>query len=130
MKLAYLDSSAFVKTIVDEPQSASLANWLGDWPDMASSMLLRAEAPRAVSRQDPSALRRVRETIELLYLIPVSESLLDAAGRLSPPAMRTLDAIHVAAALSLGSELGVFVTYDRRMFDAARRLGLPVASPA
>ena len=130
MSLAYLDTSAFLKLTIVEPESDALTTWLADWPERVSSMLLRVEARRAVLRQDASAVRRLREATARLYLAPLTESLLDAAGRLEPAPLRTLDAIHLATALSLSTRLGVVVTYDRRMIEAAEHLGLPVASPA
>jgi predicted nucleic acid-binding protein len=60
----------------------------------------------------------------------VSAALLDRAGALEPPTLRTLDAIHVASALALGDELEAIVTYDVRMAAAAEGLGLPLAAPA
>jgi uncharacterized protein len=62
-------------------------------------------------------------------LVEASESLLRHAGTLSPSALRSLDAIHVASALALGVELDVVVTYDARMREAAERAGLRVESP-
>jgi uncharacterized protein len=129
VSLAYLDSSAFLKLIIVEPESDALASWLADWPERVSSMLLGVEARRAVLRQDASAVRRLREATARLYLAPITESLLDAAGRLEPAQLRTLDAIHLATALSLIARVGVVVTYDRRMIEAAEHLGLSVASP-
>ena len=130
MTVAYLDSSAFVKLVVVEVESAALRAWLEAWPEQISSQLLRAEAMRAVGREQASALLGVREALGLMYLAPITETLLDMAGRLGPPAVRTLAAIHLATALSMGATLGALVTYDRRMIEAAEHLGLPVASPA
>ena len=65
-----------------------------------------------------------------MLFIRVEDAILEAAIRISPATIRTLDAIHLASALSLGDELGSFVTYDRRMRDAALAMGLPVESPA
>ena len=63
-----------------------------------------------------------------LHMIELSRSLLDlAAGLPGPP--RALDAIHLAAAQSLGSDLAVLITYDVRMAQAAERLGMVVESP-
>ena len=63
-------------------------------------------------------------------LIDADSSLLDAASRVDPVRLRTLDAIHLAAALSLGDEVGAMFTYDRRLADAARKYGLEILSPA
>lgn len=126
--VAYLDSSAFVKLVVREPESASLRSHLANWPDRVSAMLLRTEAIRAVAGQGPEALRVARAEMAKLTLLVVSPALFDLAATL-PGRVRTLDAIHVAVAHSLGPELGQVVTYDLRMATAARSLGLQVVSP-
>ena len=64
-----------------------------------------------------------------LEYVGIDDMLLDSAIRIVPVTIRTLDAIHLASALSLGDALGSFVTYDRRMRDAALAMGLPVQSP-
>jgi uncharacterized protein len=59
----------------------------------------------------------------------VATSTFEAAGRLEPAALRTLDAVHIAAALDLGDDLVGMVTYDDRLAEAARSNGVPVVSP-
>jgi len=128
VSLAYLDSSAFVKTIVEEPESRRLASWLPDWPRRASSELLRAEAVRAVRPHGPETVQRARDELAGVELVPVDRMLLDAAADLDVE-VRSLDAIHLATALALGRDLGVLVTYDERMTRAARELAIEVAAP-
>jgi len=65
-----------------------------------------------------------------LNLVAVDDDLLDEAARLGPETLRSLDAIHLASALSVGSAVGVVVTYDARLADVARAAGLAVLSPA
>ena len=65
-----------------------------------------------------------------MTLVALTDELLDAAALLDPVSIRSLDAIHLATARSLGADVGVVVTYDDRMADAARGLGLEVASPS
>lgn len=77
-----------------------------------------------------SRVARAREVIANVTLLAIDEPLLEIAAHLDPPALRSLDAIHIATALRLGDELHALVTYDQRMIEAAERLGLPVASPA
>jgi predicted nucleic acid-binding protein len=125
---AYLDSSAFIKTIVEEPESQRLASWLPEWPRRASSELLRTEAVRAVRAHGPEITQRARDELAGLELVPVDRQLLDAAADLDVD-VRSLDAIHVASALALGPDLGVIVTYDEWMTRAARELGLATAAP-
>ncbi len=127
---AYLDASAFVKLIIREPESDALRRWLASRGQRTSSALLRAEVLRAVRLQDPSHIGRARELLDTLLLVPVDDGVLEAAGMLDPASMRSLDAIHVATARYLGSDLDALVTYDLRMIEGAKVLGLPTASPA
>lgn len=128
--VAYLDSSAIVKVVVREPESAALRRALRRFPLHASAALARTEVLRAVRRAEPRAVRRAYEVLDRLLLVDLDQTLLDAAGALDPPAIRTLDAIHLSAAQALASELGALVTYDERMSRAAVALGFPVSAPA
>ena len=128
MTLAYLDTSAFVKTVIAERESQRLLSWLRDWPDRTSSALLRTEAIRAIRRHGSGAAERAREKIEELELLHLDRSILDAAADLDVEA-RTLDAIHLASALALGPDLGVVVTYDARVARAALELGIDTVAP-
>ena len=94
-----------------------------------SSAILWAEAHRAVRHLGSDALATVREGLRNVDLVAVDDRILDAAGVLEPRILRTLDAIHVATALAIGDDLAEIITYDDRMADAARLLGLPVTSP-
>jgi len=131
VRALYLDSSAFVKVLIAEPESGVLREFLRGRPDRrVSSALLRAEALRAVRHLGSDALATVREGLQGVDLIAMDDRILDAAGILGPGILRTLDAIHVATALSIGDDLAEIVTYDDRMTEAARLLGLPTTSPA
>jgi uncharacterized protein len=126
----YLDSSAFVKVVVDEAESAALRTFLASRPSRRiSSALLRAEALRAVRHLGPDALASVREGLRRVDLIGIDDRILDSAGTLEPRVLRTLDAIHVATALATGDDLDALITYDEGMLDAARLLGLRTTSP-
>jgi len=127
----YLDSSAFVKLVVEEPESLAVRTFLADHDARrVSSALLRTESLRAVRHLGPDALATVREGLRRVDLIGIDDRILDAAGTLEPQVLRTLDAIHLATALAVGDDLTAIVTYDERMIDAARLLGLATASPA
>jgi len=126
----YLDASAVVKLVVAEAGSAELRAWVRDRPRVASCALIRTEVPRAVRHLGPEALALAHQAIAAIDLIAVDDRLLDTAAQLDPGIIRSLDAIHLAAALALGSDLRSIVTYDARMISAARTLGLPVVSPA
>jgi predicted nucleic acid-binding protein len=117
-----------VKTIVEEPASARLEVWLGRRPDRISSALLRTEAIRAVRPHGLAAIERARQGIAAIDLITIEDRVLDAAAELAPD-VRSLDAIHLASALELGSDLAAVVTYDERMVRAAGELGLEAVSP-
>lgn len=130
MAVAYLDTSAAVKLVVREIESAALSAWVRDRAVLASSALLRTELVRAVRRGEPGAIDHARATIARFSLHAVDTEILDTAGRLDPVGLTSLDAIHLATVLRLADELEAIVTYDRRMIEAARSLGLPVASPA
>lgn len=125
---AYLDSSAFVKLVIREPESVALRRYLAGWPRRVSALLLRTEAVRAVAAADPSRLHHVRSALDRMSFVDLTRTLLDDAGIL-PGRLRWLDAIHVAAARSLGSTLGELVTYDQRMGEVARAFGLRVVAP-
>ena len=62
-------------------------------------------------------------------LTEVTTAVFEAAGRLDPSILRTLDAIHVAAALDLGDDLEGMVTYDERLARAAEQNGIKVTAP-
>ena len=130
MSALYLDSSAFVKLIVEEAESAAARAFLGNHGvRRVSSALLRAESLRAVRNLGPDALATVREGLRRVDLIGIDDRILDAAGTLEPQVLRTLDAIHLATALAVGDDLEAIVTYDERMIDSARLMGLATASP-
>lgn len=125
----YLDSSALIKTIIQEPESRSLMRWLDAKDELVACELVRMEAVRAVRLSDPNAVPRARRAIATLTLIRLDDALYDAAADLQPPSLRSLDAVHLAAALSLGRDLAGVVTYDTRMADAARALDVLVEAP-
>lgn len=136
MALFYADASALVKLVRDEPESQALRSFLGD-ADLVSCELVLTEVPRAIRRAAADEPRlaldllmdRAGEVIDAVGLAPVTRTLLLAAGALSEPALRALDAIHVAAAIDL-APLDGFVTYDERQAAAARLAGLRTFAPA
>ncbi len=126
----YLDSSAFVKLVVSEPESRALRSYLGQRQTRhISSAMLRAEALRAVRHGGPEVLALTRSALRRVELVAVTDGILDSSGILEPRVVRTLDAIHLSTALALGDDLDVVVTYDARMAEGARLLGLGTASP-
>jgi uncharacterized protein len=129
--VAYLDASAFLKLVVREPESAALRRYLRRWPRRASAALLRVEALIQARRHGQEAEVQARQLLRTVALLGLDTTLLEAASDLAPARpLRSLDAIHVAAARSLGADLGAVVTYDERMAQVAADLGLAVAAPA
>lgn len=125
----YLDSSALVKLVVREPESDGLRRYLRRRARRVSCGLARVEVVRAVRPQGPAAAARAGRLLERVSLLRLDDALLDAAGLLDPAPLRSLDAVHLAAAQTLGDELSAVVTYDVRMAGAAAALGFEVASP-
>lgn len=128
---AYFDTSALAKLVMVEDETQALRAWIADRGDVPSVTcdLARTELMRAVRRVDGDLLVRVREVLDGLTIVEVPPALFSAAGRLEPATMRSLDAIHLAAALDLGDDLDVLVAYDDRLVAAARSHGIDVAHP-
>ena len=126
----YLDSSAGLKLLVKEPESPALRAWLNDRGGWTSSALFRTELVRAARRSHSARVLAAREMIARVAIVDVDTAILNEAADLDPRTLRSLDAIHLATALRVADELEAIVTYDRRMIEGARALGLPVASPA
>jgi predicted nucleic acid-binding protein len=104
---------------------------LAEWDGYVSSALLGLEAIRACARHhDPRYANDARAWLHDLVLLPLEDAILEEATRLGPAGLRSLDAIHLATALSVRDDLGVFVTYDQQLADAAAEQGLTVAAPA
>jgi uncharacterized protein len=126
--LAYLDASAFVKLVLDEPESQALDVALDDWR-WTSSVLLEVEATLTVRRRDPNRLDALRALLGAVRTIEIDVEVRRAAANLGEPGLRTLDAIHLATALSLGERCGTVFAYDDRLIAAARAHGLGVTVP-
>jgi hypothetical protein len=128
----YLDSSALVKLVVLEPESAALREFLRGHTSRLSSTLAEVEVRRALRRAGYGAReqRRAAEVLTRIALVDVDRRILRHASALSPASLRSLDAIHLATALSLGQDLAGVVTYDQRLSDAAGGADLEVWAPA
>jgi len=126
----YLDSSALVKLVVAEAESKELVAYLSNHPARTSSALARVEVTRAIRPHGARAIARARQLLTRIALLHLDDALLDAAAALEGDHLRSLDAIHIASAQTVTSGLAAIVTYDRRMADAASRIGLNVAAPA
>ena len=124
-----------MKLVREEPESQALRAYLAD-DDVVSCELVLTEVPRAIRRAagiDPNLpvddlLDQAAAVLDSIGLAPLDRQLLLAAGSAAEPALRALDAIHVAAAVHL-SPLTAFVSYDQRQSAAARLAGLRTVRP-
>lgn len=127
----YLDTSALVKLVVAEQETPALRAWLSAGErSLVSSDLSRAELMRTVRRAAPDRIVQARAVLDSIILMDLPTHLFEDAGRLDPTVLRTLDAIHLAAALDLGDDLQAIVTYDERLADAALSNGVVVLAPS
>jgi predicted nucleic acid-binding protein len=128
MTTAYVDASALVKLIVDDNDSVALRRFLDVFDEPVTSRIGTLETRRALARVsvDPTTMDRLLDPIAP---VEFDSAIAATAAVLGPTSLRTLDAIDLATALAL-YQVDAFVTYDRRLADAARAVGLTVASPA
>jgi len=125
----YLDASALVKLVVTERETEALRAYLGGHSRHVTSMVAAVEVPRAVARLELDAADQLAALRERMVFTDLDETILTAAAGVEPASLRTLDAIHLATALYIRSDLAAVVTYDRRLADAAQAAGLPVVAP-
>ncbi len=128
--ILYVETSAAAKLLVDEPASSRLAAQFDSAVEqddpLLSSMLLETELRRLAVRVD-LAQAAVTHLLERFDLVETDRSLYREAGLLPGRHLRSLDALHLAAALRVGAD--VMVTYDRQQAAAADAVGLPVLAP-
>jgi predicted nucleic acid-binding protein len=127
--ILYLDSSALVKLVVPEPETEPLRAEIARWDRHVSSALVRTEVVRACARVSSAARRVAERVVASLDLLAIDDAILDAAARLKPLELRTLDAVHLASAQVLGEALGAVVAYDARLIEGARAARLKTVSP-
>ena len=129
--MIYLDSAAVVKLVHAEPESQALRNWLDERADIdwVSSVLVEVESFRALAWHTPEAVSRLHPVLDLIDLVDLEPGIRILAQTISPATVRSLDAIHLATALRIRGQLTSFVTYDKRLADAAAIAGLTVDMP-
>ena len=129
--LLYLDSSALVKLVVPEAESAALVELLVDWPARVTSHVAVVEVVRAARRasHDKAVHRRAREVMAAVNLIRLNGDVMQQATTLQPTVLCSLDAIHLASATSLADDIGAFVAYDRTLSAAAAAAGFRILAP-
>ena len=129
--MIYLDSSALLKLLIQEQESAALEGWITAQAGapVVTSTLAKVEVLRACRRLNDEALPAATALLAELDLIPLTTDVLDQAAEVGGPLLRSLDALHLASALSIGSELAAFVCYDHRLLEAASAAGLAAVNP-
>jgi predicted nucleic acid-binding protein len=121
-----------VKLVVRERESDALEAASAGWARWVTSAIAVVEVRRAVRRAADGAAvdARARRVLDACGLLAVDRDVLERAADLAPARLRSLDAIHLATAMSLEDDLGAFAAYDRALGDAARAAGIPVIGPA
>jgi predicted nucleic acid-binding protein len=128
--LIYVDTSAMAKFVLEEDESVAFREFVRDKSGLTTSALTKTEFSRAVGRAAPSRLSEAHRRMTSVIFIAMSDEVLAAAAIVRPLSLRTLDAIQLASALLIRSEIESFVAYDLRLLEAAEALGLPTASPS
>ena len=124
----YLDSSAIIKIIFKEDESAALAKYITE-PAITSS-ISRVEVLRTVQRIDPSQVQLAQNELAKINIVEPIPSILTIAENFSHEVtLRSLDAIHVATLIFLGTATRGLITYDKLMAKNAEQLGLRVLTP-
>ena len=129
--MIYLDSSAVVKLAHQEDHAEALRTWLDARSESGwiGSVLVEVESFRALARHAPEAVTRLHPVLDVFELVELDPGVRILARAVRPATVRSLDAIHLATALQIGSRLTSFVTYDKRLADAAAAAGLAVEMP-
>lgn len=129
--MIYVDTSATVKLVALEAETEALQRWMKSHADETffASQLMRIELLRTVRRAAPERIDWAREVLKGVALLKIDETIVEAAESLLPAVLRSLDAIHLATAYTLHSHVSAFVTYDLRLAEAAKALGMNVVSP-
>jgi uncharacterized protein len=133
VRVFYLDTSAAMKLLREEEETSALIHWHRNLSteshQVVSSDILRTELMLAGTRWGVSATA-IRRVVNSLTTLRLTSSVCDSAGRLAGLGLRSLDALHLASALTLEQSLHAVVTYDKKMIDAAEQLGLSTLRPA
>ncbi len=130
--MIYFDPSALVKLVFDEAESVALAEWLtvrADVPKVSSDLSI-IELLRTCRRVDEGAVESANLLLGGIDLLPMDRAIVEKAATLVPTDLRSLDAIHLASALSVKANLTALVAYDVRLCSAAVEAGIEVVSPA
>jgi predicted nucleic acid-binding protein len=130
--MIYLHSAAVVKLVHAEVETQALRDWLDERAETGwtSSVLAEIESSRALARHAPQAVAQLHPVLDLIELVEMDAGIRILAQTVKPATVRSLDAIHLATALRIRPKLTSFITYDKRLADAAQAAGLTVDMPA
>ena len=129
--MIYLDTSALLQLVFEEDESSALAEWIAErveTPKISSDVSI-TELLRTCRRIDEAAVGTANLLLSGIDLLPVDRSVIEQATTVTPNELRSLDAIHLASALSVKAHLIAFVAYDSRLCSAALQAGMMVESP-
>jgi uncharacterized protein len=129
--MIYVDTSAAIKLVIEEDESAELERWLRaqHHDSLVTSDLTRIELVRSVIRRNPLAVPQALNLLGGFDLLRIDDRVIIAAQSLPDSPLRTLDAIHLASALRIRASLTAMLAYDNRLLAAATAHGLPTGSP-
>ena len=132
--MIYLDTSALTKMLNPENESDALAAWMAAQTDggeeLTTSVIGRIEMARVAARSpDPDDVPQAQFVGSRLVTIPLNTTIARAAESVGPAYLRSLDAVHLASAVSIRDQIAAFVSYDKRLRNAAEAEGLTVVSP-
>lgn len=127
----YLDSSAIIKLVFEEDESAGLETWLRlrNFESMVTSDLSLVEIFRTCRFKNISSIPSAGQLKNGIDRIPIATDIIELASNLDPKELRSLDAIHIASALSIREDLEFFVVYDKRLKTAVTKSGLAIIAP-
>jgi predicted nucleic acid-binding protein len=133
LRACYLDASALVKLATMEAETDALRQALDHYDLRLTNRLAMVEVARALVRRAVTSRAltdAVDEAFDGIGIVELDAAIAEAAGQVGPSTLRSLDAVHVASALSMRDELEALITYDNRLADAGRAVGLDVVAPA
>lgn len=128
----YVDTSAVAKLFIAEQETPDLRRWLADLsePHLVSSALLAVELLRLLGLVNPATVTSAEQFLaDDVDIVEITPPILGDATTVPPPRLRTLNAIHLATALDLGTSVDILLTYDKLLIEAARTTGIVVAFP-
>lgn len=124
----YMDSSAIIKLIKLEKESAALIRKLP--PSLITSRISRVEVARTIAKHEPDLLDAAYDILADIQMIPVEDSIITIAENLPQHIdLRSLESLHIASAMAIRNALKGIISYDKEMVRAGISLGFKTMSP-